>query len=331
MHELFYRYKICRLHPSHTVTSSGDDPLSSCTLPVVASYTQSMTAYQMVQNIRQYAQTQFLLERFGVSFSDIPQSEVSREQLLSSTQKIVQQLGGKYITSMDIIGGYLTVTEEQSRLLFNKNIKVEEIIPIVTWARLHFPEEERPKAFRMNVAGSGVGEALVSGWTLETQKYTKDFTSFALSKNPHLLGREKEFEAMQSALLKKENNNVLLIGEIGGGKEALVEKLALASFSGQTEKGLQHKKILELMVGPLIAGASDRGQLEVRLQALIEEISHARNIILYIPEFHDLLGSSTFEMDLSGALYPYLQDGNLPIIATITDGKYKQFLEGKKS
>lgn len=329
IHELFYRYKICRLQPVHSVDIAGEERLTASTLPVVAAYLQSETALQMVKNVKQHPQVQFLFERMGITPDDLPSSSATREQLLDMAQKAVQQLGGKYITSSDLAGAYFLLIEEQSRFLFTHKLKPEEMLAILSWTRQTFPYEETPRTFRIHVSGGGIGEALVSGWTLETQKYTQDFTASVLRANPQIIGREKEFSAMQAALLKNENNNILLIGEIGGGKEALVEKLALASFEGKTEQGLQFKKIYELMVGPLIAGATDRGNLEQRLQALIEEISHARHIMLYIPEFQNLLGSSSYQLDLSGALYPYLQDGHLPIIATMTEGAYKQYLEGK--
>ena len=328
MHELFYRYKICRLQPSHTVSSAAENSLSAATLPVVASYHSTDSAEQMIKKLVSYPQVRFVLSRIGIVMTDLEKSTMSREELLSAAHKVSSKCGGKYITTIDIVAAYLLTTEDESRLLFTQKFKSEDMLPVISWAKLQYPQEENPPVFRMHVSGGGLGESLVSGWTLETQKYTKDFTYVSLTKNPHILGREKEFEVMQSALLKRENNNILLIGEMGGGKEALVEKLAIASYAGQTEHGLTHKKILELMVGPLIAGATDRGQLEVRLQALIEEISHAGNIILYIPEFQDLLGSSSFAMNLSGALYPYLQGGNLPVVATITSGHYKQYLEG---
>ncbi len=83
------------------------------------------------------------------------------------------------------------------------------------------------------------------------------------------------------------------------------------------------------MLGQLLAGAATQSELQERLQNVVVEISHAGNVMLYIPEFQDMLGASSFGVDLSGALFPYLKDGQLPIIASITPAGYKSFIEGK--
>ena len=104
----------------------------------------------------------------------------------------------------------------------------------------------------------------------------------------------------------------------GSGKEQLVRKLAIDCYKNALDHALGYKTILELLVGSLLAGATSQGELEERVKAIIDEISHAGNIILYIPEFQDMIGGSSFSLDLSGALAPYMKDGQLPVIATMT-------------
>ena len=112
---------------------------------------------------------------------------------------------------------------------------------------------------------------------------------------------------MLEALTKVENNNVLLIGDIGAGKENLIKALAYHSFEGNLGGWLNYKRVLQLLVGSLTAGASNRNDLESRLQSVIAEVSHANNVFLYIPEFQNILGASSYGLDLSGALLPYLK------------------------
>jgi ATP-dependent Clp protease ATP-binding subunit ClpC len=81
------------------------------------------------------------------------------------------------------------------------------------------------------------------------------------------------------------------------------------------------------MVDAFMAGAQNQGEIESRINALIAEIAHSGNVIIYIPEFQNTLGSSTFHLDISGALIPYLQKKQIRIIATVTPGAYKTFLE----
>lgn len=189
------------------------------------------------------------------------------------------------------------------------------------------PEEENPKPWRVHFSGEGIGEQLVSGWTPETRKYTAQFTNYALRSKPLIGGREKEFETMLEGLTKVENNNILLVGDIGSGKENLVKALAYYSFEGSLGGWLNYKHVLQILVGALTAGASNRNDLESRLQEVIAEVSHADNIFLYIPDFQNILGASSYGIDLSGALLPYMKNGTMPVVATMSIGTYKTYME----
>lgn len=330
MLEVFYRFRVARLQPSMTVQHADEDhALQTCTLSVLYSLYTAQSAEELVRRLLRSKQSIFLLERIPITPQELPHTTIEANTLLRYTLKIAKLAGGLYITPADVMVAYLLMSEEQSKLLFSKKIKQDDLLYILRWTRWSYPQEEKPAPLEVRVSGSGIGEGLVSGWTIETKKYTRDFSLSALNENTSIIGREEEFRALQEALVKNQNNNVLLVGEQGAGKEGLVQKLAIDSFNGKTISGLRNKRILELLIGPLIAGVSSRGDLEARLQAIIEEVSHAGNIILYIPEVQDILGSASFSMDLSGALYPYLKSGKLPVIATITSGNYKTYLEGK--
>lgn len=330
MLEVFYHFKISRLRPSMTVQQSDEDhALNTCTLAVLYALYTAQSAEELVRRLLRSKQANFLLERIPINPEELPHTTIEALTLLRSTLKIAKLAGGIYITPADVMATYLLLTEDQSRLLFSKKIKQNELIEILRWARWSYPQEEKHHPLEIQISGTGIGEGLVAGWTIETKKYTRDFGMNAVNENNSIIGREEEFRALQEALVKDQNNNVLLIGEQGAGKEGLVQKLAIDSFNGRTISGLRNKRILELLIGPLIAGVSSRGDLEARLQAIIEEVSHAGNIILYIPEVQDILGSTSFSMDLSGALYPYLKSGKLPVIASITPGNFKTYLEEK--
>ena len=81
------------------------------------------------------------------------------------------------------------------------------------------------------------------------------------------------------------------------------------------------------MVDAFMAGANTQGELEARINALISEVAHSGDTIIYIPEFQNILGSSTFHLDISGALIPYFQKRRIRIIATVSPGNYKNFIE----
>ena len=206
---------------------------------------------------------------------------------------------------MDIFTAYLLLTENQTKLLFSNKLKETDILNINHWTKITFDEENlKPKKVRF--VGIGIGETLVWGWTPEARNYTKDLTFSSIRKKGFIEGREKEYEEMLEAMQRKENNNVLLVGDIGTGKSNLVDNFIFDSYEANLPKKLNHRRFLEVAIGPLIAGTANREELETRLQAVIEEVKHSGNVILYVPEFQNLIGSSSYGIDLSGAILPYL-------------------------
>jgi ATP-dependent Clp protease ATP-binding subunit ClpC len=141
--------------------------------------------------------------------------------------------------------------------------------------------------------------------------------------------RENEYQQLTEALFKGES--VILVGDAGSGKESTVKELAIESFMGRLKDNLYHQKIFQLMIDAFLAGAASQGELEARINALIAEIAHSGDAIIYIPEFQNILGSSAFHLDISGALIPYLQKKQIRIIATVSPGNYKNFIEPLKT
>lgn len=326
MSEAYYRFRIAKNHPTVLISENTTDIHQSCTMPLLYANIAHPRLSSFLHELMTLPQVSFLLQRIMVEQKEIRVIEMQKDDLIRYAVELVKTLHGQYITTMDVVAAYLLLSESQTKLLFTKKIKPEEMLQVLYWARKIHSSEEHSKKTLVHFSGGGIGEVLTTGWTLETKKYTRDFSSTALRRPPHLIGRQHEFEMIVETLAKVDNNNILLVGDAGSGKETLVSSLASESYSGNLGK-LNYKQFLELMVGPLLAGATDRGDLEVRLQAIIEEISHAGNVVIYIPDFQNILGSSSYGIDLSGALMPYLKGGKLPIIATVTPGNFKTYLE----
>jgi len=328
MLEIFYRYRLCTLQGKQTLDATlSQDPHHVATLPAQAVLYGTGTALATLHRLLSYPQCQFFLERAGIVPSELPRTELGNAVLPQKALELAKVVGGKRLTTMDLLAAFLLLEEERSKLLFNKRLKVEDIHQILRWARMRYPNEEEVRSLKLRVKGGGIGETLVTGWTLETKKYTRNVTADLAVDDVSIAGREKEYQVLKDNLAKAENNNVVLIGETGVGKEQLVKRLVLDSYSGSIEERLKYKTVLELMVSSLLAGATAQGDLQARLQSIIEEVTHAGNVILYIPEFQNLIGAGSFALDLSGALVPYLKNGKLPIIASTTSGNYKVSLE----
>ena len=326
--EAYFHFRIARYRPTVTLDKNDKTNLySSCTMQLLYPLLTQHETSEIFKKILAQESSRMMLQKCTIEQHELQTLPVPVDSLISYASELAISVHGNFITTMDVLAAYLLMTEDKTKLLFSKKMKPEELVHVLQWARLDFPYEEHPKSPQVTFSGGGIGDALVTGWTLETKKYTIDFTYTALQKKPLLMGRAGEYHEVVEGISKAEHNNVLLVGDVGSGRENLVRALAYHSFSGTLGGSLNNKHFFELMLGQLIAGATDRSNLEERLQAIINEVSHARNVILYIPEFQNILGTGSYNVNLSGALLPYLKNGSIPVVATITQGNYKSYLE----
>ncbi len=145
-----------------------------------------------------------------------------------------------------------------------------------------------------------------------------------------ITGRDTEIERISHILLRRTKNNPIIIGEAGVGKTAIVEGLAMLIADNKVAPDLAKKRIIQLDVSNLIAGASHRGEFEERLQNVIKEAMNSEGqIILFIDEIHTLIGAgdSGGSMDASNIIKPYLSRGQLQIIGTTTIAEYRKNFE----
>ena len=274
----------------------------------------------LIKSFLKRKDVKFFLQKAEIDKNEIKLLEIPKEDVLGNTEKTVSPL--------DFFVSYLLLTEKQTELLFQKQLKQKDILAILQWTKSTFPVVVN-KPFRINFWGEGIGEGWVYGWTIETSKYMVDVTSDAVNTEPMIFGRDKEYEEIVGTL--SGNKSCLLVGEPGSGREALVMTLAYKSFLGDLQGSLRHQRFFRLLTDTLLAGSENQGQLEERLDNLIAEISHAGNVIIFVPNLENILGASTFNLDLSGALVPYLERGIIRIIATITPSSYKRFVASRHS
>lgn len=145
-----------------------------------------------------------------------------------------------------------------------------------------------------------------------------------------IIGRDEEIRRVIEILSRKTKNNPVLIGAPGVGKTAVVEGLAWRIFKGDVPFGLKEKKLIELDMGALIAGAKYRGEFEERLKAVLNEVKENEGeIILFIDELHNLVGAGKTEgaMDAANLLKPMLARGELKCIGATTFSEYKKYIE----
>ena len=163
------------------------------------------------------------------------------------------------------------------------------------------------------------------------EKYGRDLIELAKkNKLDPIIGRDEEIRHMLRILCRRTKNNPVLIGEPGVGKTAVVEGLAQRILKGDVPESIKNKRIFELDMGALVAGAKYRGQFEERLKSVLNEVEKSNGeIILFIDELHNIVGAGKTEgsMDAGNLLKPKLARGELHCIGATTLDEYRKYIE----
>lgn len=144
-----------------------------------------------------------------------------------------------------------------------------------------------------------------------------------------IIGRESEIQRAIQILCRRTKNNPCLIGEPGVGKTAVAEGLAIRIAKGQVPARIADKEIYLLDLTALVAGTQFRGQFEGRIKGLVDEVKHEGNIILFIDEVHNLVGTGDSEgtMNAANILKPALSRGEIQVIGATTFNEYRKYIE----
>lgn len=148
-------------------------------------------------------------------------------------------------------------------------------------------------------------------------------------KLDNIIGREQEISRTVQILCRRTKNNPCLIGEPGVGKTAIAEGLAIRIAKGEVPARLADKEIYLLDLTALVAGTQFRGQFEGRIKGLVDEVKEQGNIILFIDEVHNLVGTGDSEgtMNAANILKPALSRGEIQVIGATTFTEYRKFIE----
>lgn len=161
-------------------------------------------------------------------------------------------------------------------------------------------------------------------------QFSFDMTLAARSgKYDPVIGRDSIIDSMIEDMCKRKKPNVILLGDPGVGKTAVVELLAQRIVEEKVPEQLKDKRICSLNLNDLVAGTKYRGEFEERLQGIIKEVIANPNVIIYIDEFHNLVGNGGEKGngDAAQILKPYLARGEFKCIGATTNTEYRKFIE----
>ncbi len=169
--------------------------------------------------------------------------------------------------------------------------------------------------------------------TPQLDQYSRDLTALASEgRLDPVIGRSSEIETVVEVLARRRKNNPVLIGEPGVGKTAIAEGLAQRMLNGDVPESLRGRRLVELNVNGLIAGAKYRGEFEERVKGVMEEIAAQRdNLVLFIDEVHMIVGAgqggSEGGLDIANVFKPAMARGELNLIGATTLSEYQKYIE----
>ncbi|HRX63939.1 MAG TPA: AAA family ATPase, partial [Candidatus Absconditabacterales bacterium] len=231
------------------------------------------------------------------------------------SEKIMNDMGDSYITTEHLLLAIIKGTNKVKEILSNEGLDYDLVFKKIKEMRNGKKVESSNPENTMDALG----------------KYGKDLTQLAQEgKLDPVIGRDEESRRAIQILSRRTKNNPVLIGDPGVGKTAIIELLAQQIIKGEVPDMLKNKKIVELDMGSLIAGAKYQGEFEERLKAVLKEVEKSDgSIVLFIDELHLVVGAGKTQgsMDMGNLLKPSLARGEIRVIGATTINEYRKYIE----
>lgn len=241
----------------------------------------------------------------------------SAEQFLRALEETAG--AGRDITFADIFSALFDADKRTEQFFMQKSLTRELIYGAARWAEEELAQRDRARRWwsRERLGRiPGLAKALAYGQTPFLEKFSRDMSQDARTAPQNLIGRERQIQLIESALLKQSGANVVIVGEPGTGTHTLLLGLADMIRTGRIFPELEHKRVMNLSGASLVAAGKTKGEVQALLIRLLDEVARAGNIILAIEDFPEFTQSlSALGVSASEIFSPYLASPALHIVA----------------
>ena len=271
-------------------------------------FTNETIPYEQLDSINFSRQAQNVLSITVMEASRLKSPAAMPQHLLLALCRTTESYGQMFLRSHGIDYGRLLAYFEDEGLLRPQGADG--------------PQDHQPT--------QGPEEELTEEKKLDIEEFAYDLTRAASEgKLDPVVGRDIEIARVIEILGRRKKNNPMLIGEPGVGKSAIVEGIALRIASGNISSALAKKRILSLDIASVVAGTKYRGDFEKRLKSIIKEAGENPDIILFIDEFHTIVGAggASGSLDAANMLKPALARGEFQCIGATTIDEFTKIVE----
>ena len=294
-----------------TLQSLGVEPADLKTFIDQRIFTNETIPFEQLDNINFSRQAQNVLSITVMEASRLKSPAAAPEHLLLALCRTTESYGQVYLRSHGIDYGRLLAFMEDEGMLRPK-------------------EEPSPEQQPSQGPDEDEDETQETAQKLDIEEFAYDLTRAAREgKLDPVVGRDTEITRVIEILGRRKKNNPMLIGEPGVGKSAIVEGIALRIASGNISAALAAKRILSLDIASVVAGTKYRGDFEKRLKSIIKEARENPDLILFIDEFHTIVGAGGAggSLDAANMLKPALARGEFQCIGATTRDEFTKIVE----
>ena len=279
-------------------------------------FTNEHIPYSDIDKVSFSRGTQNVLSFTILEATKLRSGQASSQHLLLALCKVGSSYGSTYLHDLGIDYGHIFKYLDKNNMLDRDTADqnadaAEDVTPQIHIRAAVEEKQEEPQISPLEEFGYDITQAAREG------------------KLDPLVGREDEIQRVIQILGRRRKNNPMLVGDPGVGKSAIVEGIAIKIVNGDIPPVLADKRLISLDLGSIVAGTKYRGDFEKRLKSIINEAVEKQDVILFIDEFHTIVGAggASGSLDAANMLKPALARGDLQCIGATTLDEFRKNVE----